>query len=1385
MVTVGTTVGATVPATLEHTLCNALVDTGATRSCLSEEYYQQLLLPGLKPVHKLQVRTASGSSLCPTGTVSCDFKLGKQPFSFEFIVCRGLSRPCILGLDFLGKYKIGIGWSPTGKFQLDLHQQVLVESIKVYMSGPTLQTRQCITIPSRSLMVLNAKATIDRHMEGGLHKVVPNFLLSDEYPELVLIPTVHNVEITKLECIPYVLLNLSEEAIFLRKGEILGHLEKEDITIEEITTETMLQCKDMKSEKLDCGDIIEEAFIASPVSGDTCKKVKLQDVKALSHCKMTEKVTTEAVSQCKDMESEKLNCGNESQKTFIASPAKIDTCQKVELQKAEVLSIDKNEYKETMLQSEGMENEKPRCDISSEKKFITSPADVDTHRKVKLQDAEVLDKYKIDFEKLCEEYDDIFSKDSSDIGKTPLITMEIETGDSPPVCQRPYNLPLKHVDWVQQELNTLEKAGVITRSVSPWASPIVIVPKRTAPGDPPKKRLCVDYRVINSLLPKVNKAHSKAKGVLTLVPLPKIDEIYARLKGSKVYSGFDARSGYHHMELSAKARPKSAFVTPTDKYEFTRCPFGLTQAPAYFQRLINKVLADLDFAFGYLDDILIYSPDVPTHLVHMRQLFQRLREADLKLNREKCNFFKSHIQYLGHLISGEGIKPLPEKLESIKEMPPPTTPKEVKQFLGLIGYYRKFVPRFADVARPLTNLTRLDQPFEWSDKCQASFELLKEALIKEPILRFPDPNKPYTLYTDASKYAWSCVLTQQYTHDIDNKQIVMNHPITYVSGLFKGSQLNWAALTKEAYAIYMSIKKLTYYLEDAEITLRSDHLPLKRFLQRNTLNTKVNNWAVEISPFKITFEYIKGIKNTLADTMSRLVALDPDNQLVDEPEGFEYGYYAFDNIDPIKTQVEVNEMTNKVVVTTSVDSPGEDITLPIEDNKLIELQKEDKFCKNILNMLANNKLQNKNPYYVENEVLKRFIDDNKQRFEVIVLPQTLTEPALQLAHEGLGHNGIPRTYALLRRQYYWKGLKPSVTKHVKQCTLCQKHNKQVVKYNKLHFEASPAPMKFISMDLIGEFHPPSSKGNRYALTVICMHTGFVFCIPLKTKSAEDVVRAYIDKVYSQFGGSEKVLTDNGTEFKNKLINEVCEQLGVKHKIYSPPYRPQSNGRIESFHYFLKACISKHITPQVEWDDVVPLACAAYNFLPNEHSKESPFFLMFGRDAILPLNKLLQPQVRYLGNDENILSMQALKNIYEMVAQNLKLARAKITDNINPIHTKLKEGDLVLIKDHTAKAFQPRYVGNYRIVSFKGNQVEVRKTEGGNTTWVHLTDVKYILPVDNIINKLPDYQNFGRKTKLRLNPDRIPNLHWNLSTTLNTTPTLTTQHSLIQTNLVSV
>ena len=227
---------------------------------------------------------------------------------------------------------------------------------------------------------------------------------------------------------------------------------------------------------------------------------------------------------------------------------------------------------------------------------------------------------------------------------------------------------------------------------------------------------------------------------------------------------------------------------------------------------------------------------------------------------------------------------------------------------------------------------------------------------------------------------------------------------------------------------------------------------------------------------------------------------------------------------------------------------------------------------------------------------------------------------------------------------------------------------------------------------------------------------------------------------------------------------------MEYKEYSPPYRPQSNGRIESFHYFLKACIAKHITPQLEWDDVIPLACAAYNFFPNEHSRESPFFLMFGRDPLLPLTKLLRPKLRYLGNEESILSLESLQNIYQLVVTNLKIAREKRQPNLI-VDSKLREGDLVLIKDHVAKAFQPRFKGNFRVIKQKGNQVEIRPAEGGETTQVHITDVKKVIPAEHFAMQLPDYNKMGCLTKLRLSPKSIPDLDWQLASELHPSTSL--------------
>ena len=728
---------AIIPAEIAHEKCKVLIDTGASRSFMREDYFRKLpnvkLMPTLKNV---RIRSATGRDVQTLGRTKAQFKLGVTTYSSEFIVCRNLRRPATLGIDFLRKNRLGTTWTEEGKFALQKGDDILVESIEVFFEDtyPKLKAIKCMDIQARSIVVITTKADFQIQDQGKIFEVKPTEEFIINHPNLITLPIIHKTDTENRENVPYMLINLSNDDEHILKGEEIA--------------------------------IMEELLINS------------------------DQIHKEADKQ--------------ETKEQLKSDLKV--------RKNEIHFEEEVNYMDEELVIEAYESDEEE---EVEKKFITSPADVETQRKVKLQDTYITEIDKTRFRCLCNEFEDIFSKSSEDIGHTSLVTMDIDTGDSPPVCQKPYSLPLKHVEWVQKELEILERAGVIQRSMSPWASPIVIVPKKTESLEPPRRRMCVDYRMLNSLLPPVNKAHSKAKGIVTLVPLPKIDEIYAQLQGSKIFSALDMRSGYFHIELSEEAKPKTAFVPGGphgSKYQFNRCPFGLSQAPAYFQRLVHEVLRGLPFTFGYLDDILIFSSGVEAHLEHLRKVFLRLREAKLKLKASKCSFFKKHIQYLGHLVSGDGIEPLPEKLEAVENMPPPKTPKEVRQFLGLVGYYRKFVPKFADIARPLTNRTKQDIKFEWSEKCQKTFQLLKNMLLKEPVLKYPDPSKPYTLFTDASKYAWACVLTEEYEHEFDGKLRKILHPITYVSGLFKGSQVNWG---------YSYKRSLCYLYVSKEIILLS------------------------------------------------------------------------------------------------------------------------------------------------------------------------------------------------------------------------------------------------------------------------------------------------------------------------------------------------------------------------------------------------------------------------------------------------------------------------------------------------------------------------------------------------------------------------------------
>ena len=790
---------------------------------------------------------------------------------------------------------------------------------------------------------------------------------------------------------------------------------------------------------------------------------------------------------------------------------------------------------------------------------------------------------------------------------------------------------------------------------------------------------------------------------------------------------------------------------------------------------------------GYLDDIIIFSKTEEEHLQHLKEIFVRLRKFGLKMKREKCSFFKKHIQYLGHLVSERRFEPLPEKLESIHKMPAPRTAKEVKQFLGLIGYYRKFVPHFADISRPLTKLTHHNVVFEWTDQCSKALNHLRELLMEYSILRYPDPKQGYILYTDASGIGWSGV-----QEHLDKKGNRKNHPICYVSGQFRGSQLNWAALTKEAYAIYMSVCRLSFYVTDAEVTIRSDHLPLKKFLKKQTMNSKVNNWAVELEQFRLHLEWIPGTRNLLADSLSRLLDVVPDAQKTKEPDDHEFGSYCFEELEPAKVMEKVstevielndnseyqndsqeslktlekpgvkenstdekkaqdtdsefpeyshNSRTESAVKTFELkfeEKPIEkqtllsgsecqedsqksrmnhcveitehenlkEIRLPLKPKQLQQLQKNDTYCRDVAKKLHKDKVLQK-IFIKEKGVLYRLWTEDGRTFKCILVPEVLQDSMIILAHDYSSHNGSRRTYNCLKRQYYWPGIRKQIFRHCKKCKECVLQNQGQPEKNFGHFDSPDLPMEFICMDLVGPIHPPSSRGNKYVLTVIDMLTGFTIAVPIKNKNAETICDAYRDNIYCVFGGSSRMLMDNGSEFKNKEMQEVCETLGLKH-IFSPVYTPQSNGHLEGWHRFFKACIAKHIHGGgVEWDELVPLAVSAYNFFPCQSSKESPFVLMFGRDPITPVAKLLEPRPRYYGERGGALKLDTLRRLYKIVVQNIRKARERLPKIEEGPH-KFKVNDMVLVKDPDAAVFEPRYQPNFRVTAiFGNNRIEVQ------------------------------------------------------------------------------
>ncbi|XP_078235923.1 uncharacterized protein LOC144584201 [Pogona vitticeps] len=446
---------------------------------------------------------------------------------------------------------------------------------------------------------------------------------------------------------------------------------------------------------------------------------------------------------------------------------------------------------------------------------------------------------------LLSKYQQVFSNKP---GIVKGVMHRIHTGDAPPQAVSPYRVTGPYRDKVRKELDEMLRENIIVPSSSPWSSPIVLVDKPDG-----SIRFCVDYRKLNRVTTP------------DAYPMPRLDNLIETIGGCRFISSLDLVKGYWQLRIDPRDQEKTAFCSPFGLYEFRVLSFGLRNAPATFQRLMDQTLAGLsDFTVAYIDDIGIFSNTWEDHLIHLELVLQRLSAAGLTVKASKCQLGSPEIKYLGHMVGGGVIKPLEAKIEAVRDWPRPNTKKKVKSFLGLVGYYRKFIPRFSEIAAPLTDLTRktADDRIPWTSDCEAAFQRLKEALINYPVLRAPDFDREFIIYTDASNSGVGAVLCQE---DENGDQ----HPVSYLSRKLQKGERHLATVEKECLAIVYAIQKAKPYIWGRHFILCTDHSPLQWLKTMKTHNSKLMRWALNLQDYDFEVKVVRGSVNCVADALSR------------------------------------------------------------------------------------------------------------------------------------------------------------------------------------------------------------------------------------------------------------------------------------------------------------------------------------------------------------------------------------------------------------------------------------------------------------------------------------------------------------------------------------
>jgi len=874
---------------------------------------------------------------------------------------------------------------------------------------------------------------------------------------------------------------------------------------------------------------------------------------------------------------------------------------------------------------------------------------------------------------------DLFATGMRDLVGTDVMYHSIDTGTAEPVRKRAYRQNPEMMREMQRQVNDMMRAGIVEESESPWSSPCLLI----------KKSGSNEFRFVNDLR-AVNKL---TKPVYW--PMPTINDIFDTVADSAptIFTNLDLKHAYFQVKMTEDSKPKTAFTVAGKNYQYKRMVMGLSNSAQCWQRLLTKVLSDMLFtsAIVYLDDVLILSRDFDRHCVHLEMVFKKFRDAKLRMNGKKCRFAVKEVKYLGHVLSKSGVAVDLSKTEIITSWPQPKNAKQVRSFLGVTNYYRRFCEGYAQRSAALRELTAKDVPFKWGERQEKAFNDLKLALSSPPILKFPDTNREFYLETDASGSGISYILGQ--TDDEGRKYV-----ISYGGRGLRRCEKVWPVTQLECLALLTGIRENHVYLASRPFSVFSDHVSLK-YLEslKVSANNRLARWALALQPYKFQVHYKEGKKLTAADGISRRPFPEPTTMTDDDDELAEDSFImqiepdvsegttedgSDGRVDKQWTMIQFDydtdgskENSEKDEEVTGQDNTTACINAIVDVTDGLDIQNLQRACPDfipIFDYLENGKLPEEDKaarkvileaeqFVIVDEVLYHLyfsrtkgLDRVTPIIRQLCVPRVLREKLLSSYHDDQCHIGQERLYETLKLKYWFPLMYTSVLAYVRSCEICQRTKTST------HRKRAPLkplevtePFGRVHLDFIGPL-PVAQKKYKHLLVVIDSTTLWPEAFATESTSATEVADILFKEIVCRYGVMRQILTDQGSSFRNKLIDELCKVLKIKHT-YSSPHHPSGDGKVERLNQTLIKSLRLICEQQTEWVDRLPTALMAYRASVAVPLKTSPFAALFGRqmslgfDAAVLAEWAKAPDINtYTAN-----LLPKLKAVQEVVQENLR------------------------------------------------------------------------------------------------------------------------------------